>query len=80
MTYMKPLGALEIFLYIAAIIYYLAALPFIYTGLYYVSSLLKQMRLSHAESIKLLNSMHEGLLILKNPKRHAEQHSVMFCN
>ena len=44
--------------------------------LMYISSLHARMKIFNVENIKLLDGMHEGLLILSN----STARSVMFCN
>ena len=45
------------------------------TILKYIISLYDRIKVYNAENIKLLDGMHEGLLILSSPNR-----TVMFCN
>ena len=44
----------------------------------YIASLQNRMKTFNIEKIKLLNAMHEGLLILSNSEKQTR--TTMFCN
>ena len=73
--YLKPVEAISILVGIYYALSFLIQLTFLHAALSYISELQRQQNLANEEQIKLLNGMHEGLLIL----RTCEQ-KILFCN
>ena len=46
----------------------------------YISQLHAQLKFSNEENVKLLDGMHEGLLIFNRLSRVEEKKKIMFCN
>ena len=46
----------------------------------YLIMLQQKIEFTNIENLKLLDGMHEGLMIFKNSKKHDETRQVMFCN
>ena len=71
----------DAFIYVFMIvIFFFTNLSLIFTGLQYLGQLQKQLKFSNSESVKLLDGMHEGLLIVRKKLRSNGERSVMFCN
>ena len=51
-----------------------------YSSMDYLIGLQQKLQFTNIENLKLLDGMHEGLMIFKNSKKHDETRQVMFCN
>ena len=78
--YLRPLGAVECLSYITAGILTTCFLLLMVATLNYIVSLHNKLDLAKVESIKLLNGMHEGVLIINKPKQLDSARKVLFCN
>ena len=79
-AYSKPLGFKEVIIYIAAVVFFFLSFSCFFTSVNIVIKLLRRLQIVNEENTKLLNNMHEGLLILRKPDQNNDRRSVMFCN
>ena len=79
-AYMNPLTIVDGIFSVLSILFLMLCLCFTHTTLHYLQNLHTILRSTNEQSQKLLNGMHEGLLILQNPQAINECRSFLFCN
>lgn len=79
-AYNKDLGPKQVVMYTCSVVGFFLVFSLIFTTINIVSKLWKQLRFANQENMKLLNNMHEGLIILKKPEKEGGERPVMFCN
>lgn len=79
-AYVKSLGPKEVVIYIFTVIFFFLVFSCLFTSVNIMIKLLRELRFVNEENTKLLNNMHEGLLILRKPDKDDGMRPVMFCN
>ena len=80
MAYKQPVKKIGFIASVASIITISIASMTFYSAVDYFSQLQQKLKFTNVENIKLLDGMHEGLLILNKPVKHDNPRTVMFCN
>ena len=80
-AYDRPLGLPELAIIIPYAIFTMMFILGVAASLEHVSLLYHRLSSTAVENLKLLNAMHEGLIIFKKPKRMMNgERTPMFCN
>lgn len=79
-AYGKQLGIKEMVIYALSGVLFFFVFSSIFVTINVVIKLWHRLRFANQENMKLLNNMHEGLLILGKPEEGSEDRPIMFCN
>ena len=79
-AYSKKLGFKEGLIYILSTFLFFFAFSGIFVTINIVIKLWRKLRFAHQENIKLLNNMHEGLLIFGEQDESSSERKIVFCN
>lgn len=78
--YSKPMNFMTHVTYLMAILILAIYCVFFILSINYISQLHNKLDFANSENVRLLNGMHEGVLIIKKPKQPDGSRRVMFCN
>ena len=77
-AYNRELTAAKILLFLVVIIFFFFGTIVCTSVIVHISNVHEKLRLTNEENMKLLNGMHEGILILA--KTLEQPSTIMFCN